>query len=100
MKKSELLLLSSCFSDVEMNDVTNNDSDTLIQAPTSQQKWWASVLVGFIFFIIASAIFMQPFQYISDKLSGPTLYQGSGHTIIGLIVATIIFILIIRLILG
>lgn len=100
MKISELLLLSSCFSDVDMVETANDEKDTMIQPPTSQQKWWASALIGCVFFIIASAIFMQSLQYVSDLVSGPILYQNGGHSLIGLLVAAIIFTLIVRVILG
>ena len=100
MKNVEFLLLSSCFSDVEMEKNSDETADTMIQPPTSQQKWWASVLIGCLFFIIASGIFMQCLQYMSDLVSGPTLYQPGGHSLVGILIAAIIFTLIVRVILG
>ena len=65
---------------------------------TNSQKWAASLIAGIVFFIIAS-----PLLYAgTTALFGNTgLYtSGSeGATLFGLVLHTVIFILIIRLIL-
>lgn len=86
------LLLNSRFSDVEV------DKDSMQQSPTEAQKWWASILIGLIFFILASSAFLQSLNWISINVSGPRMWrsESGGSTFWGLFVSTVIFIMIIR----
>ncbi len=71
--------------------------------PTSGQKWWTAVLLGFIFALISSRAF---YSITTSVTSNFGIYTNDvidnrivGHTPIGLIIHTIIFILIIRILL-
>jgi hypothetical protein len=70
----------------------------LKEAPTNSEKWWAAILVGILF-----ALFSSNLMYgITDSfLSGMNLNTFTGNcggpTIFGLILHTIIFTLIIRI---
>lgn len=67
--------------------------------PTSGQKWWASVLLGFIFAIISSPAAYYVTSKVTTSLGGMALTVGPGPNLVGLLIHTIIFILIIRIIL-
>lgn len=74
------------------------DSKSYYSQPTSGQKLWASVLLGFLFALISS-----PTAYnITSKATnniGFSLMDGLGPNLIGLFIHTIIFIIIVRIIL-
>lgn len=65
---------------------------------TSGQKWWMAVIVGFIFFIIASPSFFKLTQKLTNFFL-PIIYCQGQITLFGLFVHTLIFIIIIRIIL-
>jgi hypothetical protein len=67
--------------------------------PTSGQKWWAAVLLGFLFALISSPAAYYITSKVSTSLGGAPLIDGTGPTFIGLLIHTIIFIIIIRIIL-
>ena len=67
--------------------------------PTSSHKTWAAVLLGFIFFIISSPAAYNVTSQVSTYISGQPLMKGSGPTLPGLIIHTLIFIIIVRIIL-
>lgn len=69
-----------------------------LQAPTSAQKWWCAVLLGFIFAILASGISFQTTNSLS-LMVGFRTYNEQGPTLAGLLIHTGIFILLMRLIL-
>jgi len=77
----------------------NPTSKPFCTQPTSGQKWWAAVILGFIFAIISSPAS----YYISSKatstISNIKTIDGNGPTFLGLVIHTIIFILIVRIIL-
>lgn len=75
------------------NGSSANDSTV-----TGGQKWWAAVLIGFIFALISSPAF---YNITSNLVSpiGIKLTDGPGPTLTGLILHTIIFTIVIRIIL-
>lgn len=77
----------------------NNGSDDNNMVPTSAQKWWASIVIGFIFGIISSPGAYYISSMITTSLGGIELTNGRGPNIVGLLIHTIIFILIVRIIL-
>lgn len=90
------LLNKSKLSQVNNADGTESGYDN--STATSGQKWWAAIILGFIFAIISSLFFYTITNAIFTSLGGlPTAY--GGPTLIGLILHTVIFILIVRLIL-
>jgi len=66
---------------------------------TSGQKWWAAIVLGLIFAIISSPPLYLVTTTLTEKAGGTSLSGRNGPTIPGLILHTVIFILIIRLIL-
>lgn len=100
----DLLLLDSHMNktdDRNENKSYNINEDTMIQAPTSAQKWWTALLLGMLFGIISSSFLYGITNYCSKKTIGFKTYDScGGATLIGLLIHTVIFILIIRLILG
>lgn len=68
--------------------------------PTSGQKWWAAVILGFLFAIISSPVaYNISYSAISNVNDHIELMHGTGPNVFGLILQTIIFIIIIRIIL-
>lgn len=65
--------------------------------PTSSEKWWCSFILGILFALISSS-----FVYgITNGIFGMTWTEGvGGPTIFGLLLHTLVFILIIRLLLA
>ena len=66
---------------------------------TSGQKWWAAVILGFIFFLISSPVAYNITSQITLSTVGTPLMYGTGPTLAGLLFHTLIFVLIVRLIL-
>ena len=77
----------------------NPDTPPTCTKPTSGQKWWAAVLLGFVFGIISSPAAYYVTSSVSEYLGGGTLMVGPGPNFVGLLTHSIIFILVIRLIL-
>jgi hypothetical protein len=77
-------------------DKTDNPPSTPV--PTSGQKWWAAVILCFIFAIIAAPPLYSLTNGVSLYFNGPPLYCN-GITLIGLVVHTAIFLLFVRLLL-
>lgn len=63
------------------------------------QKWWMAVIVGFIFFIIASPSFFKITNKLFRLICFPYTYYHGSATLIGLFLHMFIFILVIRFIL-
>lgn len=93
---SEDLLNNSRFSP---NGNGNADVVPATTQPTSAQKWWASILFGFIFALLSSPLTYYGTNFFFTHLGGAKTTVGPGPTIMGLMIHTIVFILIIRLIL-
>lgn len=65
--------------------------------PTNSKKWLISLFSGVLFFIIASPMLFQIVNYLTSKLGVSILdYQGKPN-MIGYVLHTIVFILIVRL---
>jgi len=92
----ESLLNDSRFTPTGNGDPTSKPYCT---QPTSGQKWWAAVLLGFIFALISSPVAYNITSSVTSAMAGITLMEGPGPNFIGLVIHTIIFIIIIRLIL-
>lgn len=68
--------------------------------PKSNEKWAASIVIGLLFALISNPFAYYVTSTITTKLGGMPLTVGQGPNPIGLIIHTIIFILIVRAILG
>lgn len=77
----------------------NPNSKPYCTQPTSGQKWWAAVLLGFLFAIISSPAAYYVTSNITTSLGGVSLMDGSGPNFVGLLIHTLIFIIIVRIIL-
>lgn len=72
---------------------------SLCTQPTSGQKWWAAVVLGFVFALVSSPVAYYITSSVTTSLGGISLIEGPGPNVPGLLLHTIIFILIVRLIL-
>ena len=77
----------------------NNVDTQIFNAPTSGQKWWAAVIIGFIFALVSSPPAYNITTYLSSYTTGLKTIKSAGPTLYGLFIHTIIFIIIIRFIL-
>ena len=77
----------------------NPTSKPFCTQPTSGQKWWAAVILGFIFAIISSPASYYVSSKITSSIANINTIDGNGPNFLGLVIHTIIFILIIRIIL-
>lgn len=97
------------------NGKIRKNKDCEKNKPTSEQKWWVSLLIGLIFGFISSPLFYNftnhIFNFICGSSMGVELYVNKvcyndyseciygGATLLGLIIHTVIFTLIIRFLL-
>ena len=100
-EEDKLSTAETLLNDSRISPSGNGDPDgpLVTTTPTSGQKWWAAVLLGFVFFILRSPLVDLLLSKASTSLGGMTLVDGRGPAFVLLIVDTIIFILIVRLIL-
>ena len=77
----------------------NPSSKPYCTQPTSAHKWWAAVLLGFIFALVSSPAAYYASSKITTSLGGITTMQGPGPNFVGLLIHTLIFIIIVRIIL-
>ena len=77
----------------------NASSIPFCTQPTSGQKWWAAVVLGFVFALVSSPVAYYMTSTVTTSLGGISLAEGPGPNFVGLLVHTIIFILIVRMIL-
>lgn len=77
----------------------NSASKPFCTQPTSGQKWWAAVILGFVFALVSSPAAYYVSSKITTSLGGISTIDGNGPNFVGLLVHTIIFIIIIRVIL-
>ena len=85
-----------------MDDIIiNNNEITRINQKyikaNNAQKWFASILLGFVYFIVSSALMFKITNKIITSLGGMELMDGNSN-FAGLVLHTFIFILIVRLI--
>lgn len=93
--------VSSRGKDIENKETANKtQQDSLLQAPTSAQKWWAALLVGMLFAIVSSCWSYGITNWFSKRCVGFSTSRPGGPTLVGLLIHTIIFIILIRIILG
>jgi hypothetical protein len=88
-------LLAYSTLSVTSHDNSSQVNDDRIQAPTSAQKWWASVILGMLFFIVSSSFMFG----ITSSVFG---VAGTAHhtSVVQHLVHAVIFILLVRIILG
>jgi hypothetical protein len=98
---SDLTIQESLLNDSRITPDGNGHRPSSLSStqPTSGQKWWAAVLLGFIFAIISSPAAYYTTSTITTSLGGISLTEGQGPNFAGLLIHTIVFIIIVRLIL-
>ncbi len=85
-----------------MADVPTKPTVTFNVVPsqtTSQQKWIIAVLAGVLFALISSNMMYGFTNKLFSGINVGPLYKTGGPTTTGLVIHTIVFILLIRLIL-
>lgn len=104
MTKIDMILLESSFNKLcDIPPIENKSSeDTHIQPPTSGQKWWASLLLGMLFVIVSSGLMYSITSGLLYKFTGSRVtYTSSSHiTLPGILIHGVIFILLVRIIMG
>jgi hypothetical protein len=113
---AELLMLNSHLTKVDDEAIEghNEDNDgnvatkwladntvttTNAQVPTGAQKWWCSLLLGMLFAIVSSCWLYGITNWMSKKCTGTVIYKSGGPSLAGLLLHTVIFTLLVRLIL-
>lgn len=97
----ELTITESLLNDSRISPVGNGNeaSKPYYTQPTSGQKWWAAVILGMIFALLSCPSSYYMTSRVTNAVADADTINGKGPTTTGLIMHTIIFILIIRLIL-
>lgn len=67
--------------------------------PTSGNKWCAAVLLGFIFALVSSPAAYYVSSKVTTSLGGISTMEGTGPNFVGLLIHTLVFIIIVRIIL-
>jgi hypothetical protein len=98
---SNLSLQESLLNNSRITPTGNGDPDSkpYCTEPTSGQKWWAAVLLGLIFALISSPAAYYITSTVTTSLGGIPLMYGAGPNFAGLVIHTLIFIVIVRVIL-
>ena len=96
-----LTITESLLNDSRITPTGNGseESKPYCTQPTGGQKWWAAVILGFIFALISCPPAYYLTSQVTTKIADVDTMVGKGPTFIGLVIHTIIFILIIRIIL-
>lgn len=70
--------------------------------PSNETKWWAAIILGILFFILASPLVTGWINMLFDALFGTKNFISSpgGLSLWGLFIMSIIFTLIVRLFMG
>jgi hypothetical protein len=91
----------ACLNDSRISPNSNGNiiSKSYCVSPTSGQKWWAAIFLGFIFALVSSPAAYCASSTITTSLGGMKLVNGQGANLGGLMVHTFVFIIIIRIIL-
>ena len=105
-RKLDILIQKSLISQVhnggtgwkELNHPTSEINPRSLTT-TSGQKWWVAVIVGFIFFILASPSLFKLTNKLLKTIYLPNSYSNGSTTLFGLFLHMLIFIIIIRFIL-
>lgn len=96
---NELSPQESLLNDSRITPTGNgNDRPCCIQ-PSNGQKWWAAVLIGLVFALISSPVAYILTSRVSRQFSDIALMIGPGPNFYGLLIHTLIFIAVIRVIL-
>ena len=77
----------------------NSASKPYCTQPTSGHKWWAAVLLGFIFALVSSPAAYYVSSKVTTSLGGISTMEGPGPNFVGLLIHTLVFIIIVRIIL-
>lgn len=98
---STLSIQDSLLNDSRITPTGNGNpmSKPYCTQPTSGQKWWAAVLLGFLFALISSPAAYNITSQVTSSTLGITLMDGAGPNFVGLLIHTLIFIVIVRIIL-
>jgi hypothetical protein len=101
ISSSSITHIDALLNDSRIAPTSNGSilSKPICDQPTSGQKWWASIVLGFIFALVSSPAAYYATSKITMSLGGASLTNGPGPTYAGLLLHTIIFIIIIRVIL-
>lgn len=112
LSQSPLNVTDSLLNDSRITPTGNGNPNNkpYCTQPTSGQKWWAAVLLGFVFALISSPAAYYVTSKVTTSLGGITLMDGTGPidpmgvpgfkpNFVGLLIHTLIFIIIIRIIL-
>ena len=68
------------------------------QKPDSEKKWSISMYSGLLFFIIASPVLFRLVNNLTMQFGGINILNEDGYpNLVGLILHTIVFILIVRI---
>lgn len=95
-----LTFQESILNDSRISSAGNGNSSQgpVCTQPTGGHKWWVAVLLGLVFALISSPVAYQATTMITDQIGFKTMI-GKGPTVSGLLIHTIIFTLVIRIIL-
>lgn len=69
------------------------------QPLSSAQKWWLAIVLGIVFGLISSPLAYYLSSTLFMSMGGMSMVNGPGPNLVGLLVHTILFICIVRLIL-
>lgn len=102
-----LMIQESLLNDSRITPIGNGSlmSKSTHMQPTSAQKWWAAAILGLIFALISSPAAYAITSSTSSTFFGFTLTEdwiyefGSKPNLLGLMIHTLIFIIIVRIIL-
>ena len=82
-----------------MEEPLMDNNEIPISLKNNEEKWWIAILLGFIFAIVSSPAAYYITSYIITSLGGISLIYGPGPNFAGLLIHTLIFIIIVRIIL-
>lgn len=92
-------------SETEFHPIGDQGGDSLFSFGFSHeyhlsnaQKWYISLVVGIIFVIFISPTVLGLFDSISMSICAPPM-GGNGLTLYGLIILTLIFVIVVRVLL-
>lgn len=68
--------------------------------PTNSEKWWAALVLGLLFALLSCSFLYGVTDTVTKSFGAPTWKDGAGPTLLGLLLHTIIFILLARILLA
>lgn len=96
LKPQDDILNNSRLAPTGSGNDQNPSSNT---PPTNGQKWTAAILIGLMAGIIYSPVAYKTTSAITTRLGGMATTEGPGANLVGLLLHTLIFIILVRLIL-